>query len=141
MPWLAQPHSDDETRWWHSNVLIPCGTVVVAVREGEVLGFAEPAGGWLHALYVAPLAQGIGVGSALFEHSMAAQHVNLHCSQSNSSDGLALLYVCTRMDVCSNRPQLRNRPGHVRTVRTVRTVRMLPGCGLTPGCYPILRGF
>ena len=73
MPWLAQPHSDDETRWWHSNVLIPRGTVVVAVREGEVLGFAEPAGGWLHALCVAPFAQGTGVGSALFEHSMAVQ--------------------------------------------------------------------
>ena len=70
MPWLAQPHSDDETRLWHANVLVPRGTVVVAEREGEVLGFAEPTTGWLNALYVEPSAQGAGVGSALFEHAM-----------------------------------------------------------------------
>lgn len=73
MPWLAQPHSDDETRAWHTNVLVPRGTVVVAEREDVVLGFAEPTNGWLNALYVAPTAQGTGVGSALFEHSIALQ--------------------------------------------------------------------
>lgn len=73
MPWLAQPHTDDETRWWHLNVLVPRGTVVVAERDGNVVGFAEPSEGWLHALYVAPSAQGSGVGSALFEHSMTLQ--------------------------------------------------------------------
>ncbi len=73
MPWLPRPHSDDETRWWHANILVPRGTVVVAEREGDVLGFAEPVDGWLHALYVAPSAQGTGVGSVLFEHAMALQ--------------------------------------------------------------------
>lgn len=73
MPWLAQPHTDDETRSWHVNVLIPRGTVVVAERQGRVVGFAEPSDGWLHALYVAPSAQGSGVGSALFERSMTLQ--------------------------------------------------------------------
>lgn len=73
MPWLAQHHTDEETREWHANVLVPRGTVVVAEREGTVVGFAEPSGGWLHALYVAPPAQGAGVGSALFEHSTALQ--------------------------------------------------------------------
>jgi len=73
MPWLAQPHTDDETRWWHANILMPRGTVVVAKLNGAVVGFANPTEGWLHALYVAPSAQGAGVGSALFEHSMALQ--------------------------------------------------------------------
>jgi len=73
MPWLAQPHSDDETRRWHTNVLISRGTVIVAEADGEVLGFANPTEGWLHALYVAPSAQGTGVGSALFEHSTTLQ--------------------------------------------------------------------
>jgi GNAT superfamily N-acetyltransferase len=73
MPWLARPHTDDETRRWHAEILVPRGTVVVAEREGEVVGFAEPVDGWLNALYVAPPAQGAGVGSALFEHSMALQ--------------------------------------------------------------------
>jgi len=73
MPWLARPRTDEETRWWHANILVPRATLVVAERLGEVVGFAEPAGGWLNALYVAPTAQGGGVGSALFEHSMALQ--------------------------------------------------------------------
>jgi GNAT superfamily N-acetyltransferase len=73
MPWLAKPHTDDETRRWHANVLLPRGTVVVAERDGEVAGFADPAGGWLNALYVDPPAQGTGIGSALFTHSMALQ--------------------------------------------------------------------
>lgn len=73
MPWLARPHTDDETRWWHLNVLVPRGTVLVAECDGAVVGFAEPSDGWLHALYVAPSAQGSGVGSALFEHSILLQ--------------------------------------------------------------------
>jgi ribosomal protein S18 acetylase RimI-like enzyme len=73
MPWLAQPHTDDETRRWHLDVLVPRATVVVAERGGEVVGFAEPTDGWLHALYVAPSVQGSGVGSALFEHSIVLQ--------------------------------------------------------------------
>lgn len=73
MPWLARPHSDDETRAWHANILMPRGTVVVAETDARVVGFAEPSGGWLNALYVARVAQGAGVGSMLFEHSMALQ--------------------------------------------------------------------
>lgn len=73
MPWLARPHTDDQTRWWHVNVLVPRATVVLAQRGGQVVGFAEPTGGWLNALYVAVPAQGAGVGSALFEYSMAVQ--------------------------------------------------------------------
>jgi GNAT superfamily N-acetyltransferase len=73
MPWLSRPHTDEETRRWHAEVLIPRGAVVVADLQGEVVGFAEPVDGWLHALYVAPSAQGNGVGSALFVRSMALQ--------------------------------------------------------------------
>ncbi len=50
MPWLASPHTDDETRLWHANILLPRGTVVVAERDGDVVGFAEPSEGWLHTL-------------------------------------------------------------------------------------------
>lgn len=73
MPWLARPYTDEETRRWHRDVLVPRGTLLVAEREGDVVGFAEPVDGWLNALYVAPSAQRQGVGSALFEHSMAVQ--------------------------------------------------------------------
>jgi GNAT superfamily N-acetyltransferase len=73
MPWLAAPHTDEQTRWWHINVLVPAATLVVADRDGDVLGFAEPTDGWLKALYVHPSAQRTGVGSALFQYSMAVQ--------------------------------------------------------------------
>jgi GNAT superfamily N-acetyltransferase len=73
MPWLASPHTDEQTRWWHTFVLVPRQTVVVAERAGEVVGFADPTDGWLHALYITPSAQGTGVGSALLEYSMALQ--------------------------------------------------------------------
>jgi GNAT superfamily N-acetyltransferase len=73
MPWLARPRTDDETRWWHINVLLPQGTLVVAERDQQVVGFAHPVDGCLNALYVAPPAQGTGVGTALFEHTMALQ--------------------------------------------------------------------
>ncbi|MHB1474502.1 MAG: GNAT family N-acetyltransferase [Dermatophilaceae bacterium] len=73
MPWLARPHTDDETRSWFSDILIPRGTVVVAEIDATVVGFTDPADGWLHALYVARSAQGSGAGSALFEYSMTLQ--------------------------------------------------------------------
>lgn len=73
MPWLAQPHTDDETRSWFSDVLLPRGTVIVAETHGAVVGYANPTDGWLHALYVAPSAQGTGVGSALFQRSTSSQ--------------------------------------------------------------------
>lgn len=73
MPWLAQPHTDDETRFWFSDVLLPRGTVIVAETHGVVVGYADPTDGWLHALYVAPSAQGSGVGSALFQRSTSLQ--------------------------------------------------------------------
>jgi len=73
MPWLAQPHTDDETRSWFRDVLLPRETVIVAEIRGAVVGYADPTSGWLHALYVAPAAQGAGVGSALFQRSTALQ--------------------------------------------------------------------
>jgi len=73
MPWLARPHTDDETRGWICRVLVPGGHVTVAERAGEVVGFAEVEGGWLHHLYVAPPAQGAGVGSRLLTHTQALE--------------------------------------------------------------------
>jgi GNAT superfamily N-acetyltransferase len=73
MPWLAQPHTDDETRAWVGAVLVPSGSVTVAERAGRVVGFAAAAGGWLEHLYVDPAVQGCGAGSLLFAHVQATQ--------------------------------------------------------------------
>jgi L-amino acid N-acyltransferase YncA len=72
MPWLAQPHTDEEVRAWAGSVLVPSGTVTVAEQDGRVVGFVAAADGWLEHLYVDPAAQASGVGSLLFAHAQAA---------------------------------------------------------------------
>lgn len=73
MPWLAQPHTDEETHAWVRHVLVPSGTVTVAERHGRVAGFVAAGDGWLEHLYVDPAAQGCGAGSLLFAHAQVGQ--------------------------------------------------------------------
>ena len=73
MPWLARPHTDEETRTWVRGVLVPSGAVTVAERRGQVAGYTAVTDGWLEHLYVDHAAQGRGIGSALFAHAQALQ--------------------------------------------------------------------
>jgi GNAT superfamily N-acetyltransferase len=73
MPWLAQPHTDEEVHAWVRSVLVPSGTVTVAELDGRVAGFVAAGDGWLEHLYVDPAAQGQGVGLLLFAHAQAAE--------------------------------------------------------------------
>lgn len=67
MPWLRSPRTEEEVRWWFGGLSERTeGRVLVGERNGIVLGFAEVLPGELNHLYVAPEAQGTGVGSALF---------------------------------------------------------------------------
>ena len=63
MPWLARPHTDEETRTWVRGVLVPSGAVTVAERQGQVAGYTAVTDGWLEHLYVDPAEQGRGIGS------------------------------------------------------------------------------
>jgi GNAT superfamily N-acetyltransferase len=72
MPWLAQPHPDEDVRDWVRCVLVPSATVTVAELDGQVVGFVAAGDGWLEHLYVDPAVQGRGVGSLLFAHVQAA---------------------------------------------------------------------
>jgi GNAT superfamily N-acetyltransferase len=65
MPWLPDLHSDDETRAWIGDVVLPRQVVWVAVRDGQVAGVAALDGSVLEQLYVLPEAQGQGIGGAL----------------------------------------------------------------------------
>ena len=87
MPWLAQPHTDEEVHAWVRRVLVPSGTVTVAEVEGRVVGFVAAGDGWLEHLYVHPAAQGCGVGSLLFAHAQAAlpRGFDLWAFQSNAA--------------------------------------------------------
>ena len=84
MPWLVSPHDEAATRWWMEHVVLTVQRVRVAQSGDRLLGFAAVEGQWLEQLYVAPEAQGSGVGRAL-----------LYAAKEASPGGL-LLHVFTR---------------------------------------------
>jgi len=65
MPWLREVHSDDETRWWMTNVVLRDLVVRVATLDGVVAGLAAIQPGWLDHLYIAPAWQRAGLGTRL----------------------------------------------------------------------------
>lgn len=75
MPFAPSAHSDDETRQWVAQVLIPGGGVTVATLQGTVVGVvaAEAEGplGWIHQLMVHPAHVKRGIGHALLAHALA----------------------------------------------------------------------
>lgn len=65
MPYLSQLHTDEETRAWIEVVVLRGDEVWVAEEDRRVLGFAALHADVLAHLYVAPGAQGEGIGTAL----------------------------------------------------------------------------
>ncbi len=76
MPWLPVLHTPEEDLAWFRRQL--AGEAYVWEEDGEALGYAVLNGDELHDLYVAPAAQGRGVGSALFAHVQAARPAGFH---------------------------------------------------------------
>lgn len=66
MPWLPHPHSDEETRAWVREVVLPHQEVWVAEVAGRVVGVAALDAAMLNQLYILPGFQGQGIGDALF---------------------------------------------------------------------------
>jgi GNAT superfamily N-acetyltransferase len=67
-----QIHTPDEVRAHTARMLHEPGHETwVAERDDALLGFAHVSPGWLDALYVGPLHQGAGVGSALLDLAKA----------------------------------------------------------------------
>ena len=73
VPFAPLAHTDDETRAWIEDVLVPAGDVTVWDEGGRVLAFIAVStgadGGWIEHLYVRPEAVGQGVGSLLLAHA------------------------------------------------------------------------
>ncbi|WP_405084817.1 GNAT family N-acetyltransferase [Microbispora sp. NBC_01389] len=92
MTYLPRLHSDEETRAWITHIMLPASQVWVAELHGEIAGFACFQSDWLEHLYVAPAAQGRGVGTALLGHAKKTHpHVlDLYVFQQN--DGARRLY-------------------------------------------------
>lgn len=67
LTFLPTLHTDDETRGWIRDVMVPGHEVWVADVAGSVVGFAAIHDDELGHLYVHPRSQGQGVGSALLD--------------------------------------------------------------------------
>jgi GNAT superfamily N-acetyltransferase len=67
MPWIALVHDEAETRDWMEHVVLAEQHVLVAERDGAVVGFAAVHDDWLEQLYLEPDAIGTGAGWALLE--------------------------------------------------------------------------
>jgi len=83
MTYLPRLHTDEETRAWIAGVVIAHLETWVAELHSQVAGFAALDGLWLEHLYVAPEAQGHGIGSALLARTRKAK-LNLHVFQQNT---------------------------------------------------------
>jgi hypothetical protein len=55
MTYLPDLHSDEQTRLWISQVMVPEHEVLVAVAQDKVVGFVALSTDLLEHLYVAPL--------------------------------------------------------------------------------------
>ncbi len=69
---VVRAHSDDEVRGWVRDTLLPGERVQVAVAAGRIVGLLATTPGWVEQLYVDPLFQGRGVGTALLDLAKAA---------------------------------------------------------------------
>jgi ribosomal protein S18 acetylase RimI-like enzyme len=87
MPYLARPHTDDETRVWFAGCVCDRpATWWVARQGGRVVGYMLIDGEDLDHLYVHPDSQGRGVGTALLRKalSLSPRRVVLATSQRNT---------------------------------------------------------
>ena len=73
MPWLAVVHDDADVRGWVAGVLLATCEVLVVDEGGQVLAVSARAGDVLEQLYVAPQAQGRGLGRALLQQAQAGR--------------------------------------------------------------------
>ena len=72
MPWLPDLHTPTEDLAYFTGE-IPSSVGWVAIDDDDaIVGFALSREGWLNHLYIAPDAQGIGIGSALLAEAVAS---------------------------------------------------------------------
>ncbi|MGR3453659.1 N-acetyltransferase family protein [Pseudooceanicola sp.] len=81
--WMPRIHSRAEEVAF-ADTLIDRGWTTVAIHGGRVAGFLAQAGEEIHALYLAPGARGLGIGTRLLGAAKAGNaRLSLWCFQAN----------------------------------------------------------
>ncbi|GHD56280.1 GNAT family N-acetyltransferase [Jeongeupia chitinilytica] len=89
MPYAPAAHSDDEIREWVAHGLVPGGGLIVAERDGRIVGAMATGighdGAWITQMAVNPAQVGHGVGSELLAHALRTlpRPIRLHTFQAN----------------------------------------------------------
>lgn len=73
MPWLPVLHTLDEVTGYMGEIMLAQQQVWVAEADGRPVGFAAVGDGMLNHIYVAPGWQGLGVGGALMDATLAGR--------------------------------------------------------------------
>jgi ribosomal protein S18 acetylase RimI-like enzyme len=89
MPYLPDLHTDEETAWWITHVMLPGHRVWVAEQDPDrrIVGFAALAGTMLEHLYLHPDVRRRGIGTRLLDQvRVASPHeLTLHVFQRNTA--------------------------------------------------------
>jgi ribosomal protein S18 acetylase RimI-like enzyme len=86
MPYLPQVHTDEETRRWMADHVVPHLEVWVAEASGEIAGYLALENQMVDQLYVAPEHQHRGIGSLLLEKAKQVRpgQLELYCFARNA---------------------------------------------------------
>ncbi|UUX49846.1 GNAT family N-acetyltransferase [Nisaea acidiphila] len=86
MPYLPELHSENETRCWMERVVLASDRVTIAETSGEIVGFSAVRRDHINHLYVAPGAQGKGIGTRLLDSlkAYAGSDLSLYVFLKNS---------------------------------------------------------
>lgn len=77
LPYAPLAHSDDDVRRWIRDILVPAGSVTVALRDDEIVGMMATsidadARGWIDHLYLASSSVSRGIGAELLTIALAS---------------------------------------------------------------------
>ena len=85
-------HTDEETRTWIREIVLPTTTVWVAESGGQVAGFCSLKQQKLQHLYVRPGFQSRGIGTALLEQARALSPSRLELYTFARNEGARRFY-------------------------------------------------
>ncbi len=92
MTYLPELYTEEETRTFINEVLLPNNEVWVAIEDGGLVGFVGFGDGSLRHLWVLPRSQGQGVGTALLLLAMEHCPAGLRLSVYQKNVGARRLY-------------------------------------------------